>query len=176
MSIERRVINLTQLKWLNIKEAIDPNLGVKGFQFAERKGVDSVAFIGLDTDRDEFILTNEYLPPLDIFLDRAFGGSLDNDNFSPIEITQMEIQEEAGYKVELDDIVYLGKVFVSSMMNQFCHLFIFFANDSLKCERTTDDPIEKMATIRRIPLSEINSLEDWKAITIVSKYKNNKVK
>jgi 8-oxo-dGTP pyrophosphatase MutT (NUDIX family) len=170
MSDKRQVINKTELKWVNIKEVIDPEMGVKGFQFAERRGVDSIAFVGIDLERQEYILTKEYLPPVDMFLERAFGGSLDKDA-TPIEIAQMEIREEAGYDVTLDKIIYLGKVFVSSMMNQFCHLFIFIARDEDKCERTTDDPIELLATTATINAEDIMDIEDWKAITIVSKYK-----
>lgn len=167
----RNVKNLTDLKWLNIKEVVEPEKGVKGFQFAERKGVNSIAFIGYDAETNEYLLVNEYLPPVGHFLTRAFGGSIDKDA-TPLEIARMEIEEEAGYDVEYSDIIYLGSVFVSSMMNQYCYLFIFQANDAKRVNRTTEDPIELLSTVKRLNKNDIYDLQDWKAITIMSKYQN----
>ena len=54
---------------------------------------------------------------------RAFGGSLDKAK-SLEEIVIDEVIEEAGYIIDEDDIFSLGKVFVSTQMNQFVHLFL----------------------------------------------------
>ena len=56
----RVVTNLTSNRFLNIKEVVDPEYGVKGYQFAERLGVDSVAFICFDPVKSYFLLNREY--------------------------------------------------------------------------------------------------------------------
>ena len=48
----RTVKQLTNNKYLNIKEVVDKENHVTGFQFAERRGVDSVAFICLDVNNE----------------------------------------------------------------------------------------------------------------------------
>jgi hypothetical protein len=41
----REIKKLTDFKFINIKEVVEPEKNVKGYQFAERLGVNSVAFI-----------------------------------------------------------------------------------------------------------------------------------
>ena len=55
----RIIKNLTDNKFLNLKEVVDPDNNVKGYQFAERLGTDSVAFICWDIDGSEQFLLNK---------------------------------------------------------------------------------------------------------------------
>ena len=91
-----------------------------GYVYGERNGVDSIAFILWDGEKVGLI--NEHKPPLGAteFRTTAFGGSLDM-NFAPRQICIQEIKEEAGYDVKT--VHDLGKVLVSTQMNQHCHLF-----------------------------------------------------
>ena len=93
------------------------------FEYTERGGQDSIAFILFDKDEEEFGLILESKPPLDerfhkeMMLTTAFGGSIDSDH-SNIDICQIEVLEEAGYKVELNKIHSIGQSLVSSQMSQ----------------------------------------------------------
>ena len=52
----RRVNQLTDNKFVNLFEVYDPEHHVKGFQFAERRGVDSVAFVCYDEGPEQILL------------------------------------------------------------------------------------------------------------------------
>ena len=113
--------------------------------------------------------TREYLPPVDQFLARAFGGSIDKDK--PLkQILIAEAKEEAGYVVEERDIYYVGKQFVSSMMNQYCYLFIVNLTGKEQQEREPENAVEALATPVWRTYDEICNEEDWKAISIATKY------
>ena len=75
----RIIKQLTNNKFLNIKEVIDEEHFVKGYQFAERLGKDSIAFICYDRITNEFLLNNEFKPPVNEMILGAFGGSLDKN-------------------------------------------------------------------------------------------------
>ena len=164
----RTIKQLTNYKYLNIKEVSDPENHVKGFQFAERRGVDSVAFICYDRDSEQFLLNREYKVPNNKMVLGAFGGSFDKTN-DPLYVVINEVKEEAGFIVDHHNIVYLGKVLVSTQMNQYCWLYIVFVNKDKQVEREPENEIEKMAKIEwHLWDNEIYKLEDWKPITIIA--------
>lgn len=166
-----RIVNkLTDNKFLNIYNVIDPENNVNGYQFAERLGIDSIAFICCDDsnlDKTEYLLNMEYTPPTNEFHLRAFGGSLDKSK-EPKEIVVAELKEEAGFD-EYKRIQYLGKVFVSTQMNQYCHLFIIFVDKNKQGQREPENKIEAMAEPKWVLAEDIIEGSDWKAITIFSK-------
>ena len=164
----RLVRQLTDRKWMNLFLVTDDVKGVKGFEYAERFRKDSVAFIGFDNDTEKFLLTKEYLPPTDEFLARAFGGSLDK-SVGMEEIVVLEAKEEAGYTITVDDVTFVGKSFVSSMMNQYCYLFIVDLTGKTPTGREPESAIEALAEPVWMTAREINEGNDWKAITIVAK-------
>lgn len=172
MKEARTVKKLTDLKWMNLYETVEEEKGVTGFQYAERRGIDSVAFIVWHKDKKKFLLTKEYLPPVGHFLTRAFGGSLDKD-MELKEIVKLETLEECGYKVELNNILYVGKSFVSSMMNQYCHLFLVTVSESQFSGREPENKTESLSEVIELTEDEIMELDDWKSITIVSKLSFN---
>jgi len=157
---------LTNNKYLNIKEIHDPEIHVGGYQYAERRGKDSIAFICYDSGPEQFLVNLEYKPPVNLMLLSAFGGSMDS-NKTPLQIVIGELKEEAGYEVPLEKINYLGKVFVSTQMNQFCYLYLVLVDKEKQGERKPENAIEEMARATWISYSDIYRLEDWKAITIV---------
>jgi len=107
----------------------DPFMTVKKargyYYYTERGGRDSIAFILFDQNAGKIGLINEAKPPLDEVFNQkamrvtAFGGSIDMDK-SPEEICQVEVLEEAGYDVPLENIVCVGTTMVSTQMNQGC--------------------------------------------------------
>jgi len=174
MSDLRVVEKLTNNKFLNIKEVQDPIMGVKGYQFAERLGQDSVAFICYDKKSKLFLLNNELKPPVDLMIMGAFGGSIDKDK-DLIDIVIDEAKEEAGFVVDAECVNYVGKSLVSTQMNQFCYLYLIFVDKNRQGEREPENEIEKLAKISWHSLSEVSKLEDWKPIVIVEKAKEKKI-
>lgn len=144
------------------------------FTYAERKGVDSVAFILIATnasDERRIGLINEFKPPIDSFLTTAFGGSIDQDKYKD-NLTQLvieEVVEEAGFKVSENNVKYYGKVFCSTQMNQFVNLFAVEVDKLKQGERTTTDPLELKSSIVWTTIPEALKLEDWKVATIIAK-------
>jgi len=146
----------------------------KGYYiYGERAGVDSVAFILIDNEKGRSIgLINEPKPPLgdDVFLTTAFGGSLDKN--LPLErIVQEEVAEESGYIVPLKRIHYLEKVFVSTQMNQFCHLYAVDVTGLIPGARHLDEN-EFGSTVQWLGPEQLLKIQDWKAPLIYMKYLN----
>ena len=166
----RIVKQLTNNKYLNIKEVKDPENNINGFQFAERLGVDSVAFVCWDEKLEQFLLNKESKPPVDQFILGAFGGSMDKDK-SPMEIVIAEAKEEAGFVVTEEDVHSLGKVLVSSQMNQFCHLFLVEVDKDNQAEREPENALEAMAETVWVQWQDslFANLEEWKPLAIVLK-------
>lgn len=144
----------------------------KGYYvYTERVGVDSVAFILIDKNKTRSVgLINEPKPPLgdDAFLTTAFGGSLDKD--VPMnQIVQEEVKEESGFSVTLERISSLGRVMVSTQMNQFCYLFVVDVTDLEQGRRHLDET-EFGSTVTWVKPKALLNLQDWKAPLIYMKY------
>lgn len=163
----RTVEKLTDLKYVNIFKVIDPDNNVGGYLYAERLGKDSIAFICYDEDSEQFLVNSEYKPPIDKFVTGAFGGSIDK-NLSLIQIVVNECEEEAGFKVKPSDVKFVGKMLVSTQMNQYCYLYLVLVDKNNQGNRKPENKIEAMAKTEWIRYSDANDLEDWKAITIIS--------
>ena len=156
-------------------------LKAKGYYYyAERAGKDSIAFILIDNNKENCIgLIKELKPPIgnDVFLTTAFGGSLDKD-IPLIEIVREEVKEEAGYLVNsntfmsLGKIIPVGKVLVSTQMNQFCHLFVVDVTGLSQGKRDLDEH-EFGSTVEWIEPEDLLTLQDWKAPLIYMKYTKN---
>lgn len=164
-----KVVKTTDNKFLNIFEVYDPDNHCKGYQFAERRGRDSIAFICYDTKEKRFLINCEFTPPNGQYMERAFGGSLDKEGKEHIDIVIEEVEEEAGYKVNKTDVKYVGHCFVSTQMNQQCFLFLVFVDDSMKTERKPENKMEANAQPRWTNTHGILSNDDWKAISILMK-------
>ena len=162
----KTIKQLTNNRFLNIKEVYDPENNVNGYQFAERLGIDSVAFIGYSPADNEFLVNKEYKPPVSMFITGAFGGSIDKSK-SPTDIVIGEVREEAGFEVEKTDVKYLGRVFVSTQMNQFCFLFLVILDKAEQKDRQPENAIEAMATTKWVKEEDIYRMEEWKPIAIL---------
>lgn len=167
----RTVTKLTDNKFVNVYNVVDPEHNVGGYQFAERLGVDSIAFICFDPISGQYLLNKEYTPPTNEFHLRAFGGSLDSSS-DPLVIVKNELMEEAGFENYVS-IIPMGKVFVSTQMNQYCHLFLCIVKKGDQGERHPENAIEAMAQPQWVDEATVNSGSDWKAISIVAKFHSN---
>jgi 8-oxo-dGTP pyrophosphatase MutT (NUDIX family) len=167
----RIITKLTDYRFLNLKQVVDPEFNVKNYQFAERLGKDSIAFVCYDKNRHQILLNEEFKPPIGKFVVTAFGGSLDKEK-DVKTIVQDEVREEAGFDVEIKDIIEVGSVFVSTQMNQWCRLYLVYVNKGMQKERQPENDVEKIARLQWYNINDegfyINS-PDWKALTILSK-------
>jgi len=155
-------------QWFKVKQT--PG----GFTYGERKGVNSVAFILIskdDNDPKPYGVVNEFKDPINEFVTSAFGGSIDLQEYkNDLEhLVQDEVAEESGFTVDTDEIWYLGKVFISTQMNQYVHLFFVYVDKALQGKKTTTNPTELRATVQWLDGNQVTMLEDWKAVTILSK-------
>lgn len=166
----REVTKLTDNKFLNLYSVKDPQNHVNGYQYAERLGINSIAFICYDRKTKMFLLNNEYKPPVNAKLLGAFGGSIDKDKTHQ-QIVVDEVKEEAGFEVSHADIVFMGGYFVSTQMNQFCNLYLVYVDRAKQGERQPENKIEAMAIPTWMTEDEIMRAMDWKAITIISRAK-----
>lgn len=169
----KTIETLHDAKFVKLKKVVHPEKNVKAYLFAERLGVDSVAFICIDRETGDILLNMEYKPPVDEFILGAFGGSLDKDK-ERWEIVQAEAKEEAGFVVDREDIYYVGKAFVSTQMNQYCHLYVVMVDKEDETDREPENAIEAMATTEWVYDSVVRNpsttMVDWKAITILAKF------
>ena len=151
------------------------------YEYSERPGKDSIAFILFDSNRDKpFGLIKESKPPMDerrgeeVKMVTAFGGSIDMDKTYQT-IGQIEVVEEAGYIVPLDKIHSCGQTLVSSQMSQMCELFLVDVTDIEKTElaeyeyKDADDEFVGNATVWMDGLEVLENM-DWKSIVICTKY------
>ena len=166
----RNVTQLTDSKFLNLKEVKHPEKNVGCYLFAERLGVDSVAFICFDPRREQFLLNSEYKPPVNLSVLGSFGGSIDKDK-SLKQIVIGEVFEEAGFVVEEKQVYELGRVLVSTQMNQYCHLFLVEIDKDDQQEKHPENAIEAMATTHWVTWGNdlVRSMEDWKPLAIILK-------
>ena len=156
--------------FLKVKAVVDPknHCTGNGYQFAERKGVDSVAFICYDGSRldDKFLINKEFTPPNGEFMYRAFGGSIDK-NKTKEEIVKDEVLEEAGYDIDVAMITYYGMCFVSTQMNQNCYLYMVDVTGLKPVGRKPQNDIEAMAQPHWFNGADIYRMNDWKAAMIL---------
>lgn len=155
--------------------------------YAERKGMDSVAFILIDNNRKEkYGVINERKPPMDerynelFFVETAFGGSndmiadekylsmSDSDIITHFKkLVSIEAREECGYDVSLDKIEFISKELVSTQMNQWAYLFIVDVTGMEQGDKDPQNAEEAMATIVWKTFKQVQKMNDWKTKTIL---------
>lgn len=158
-------------EWINVWK-------VQGFCFAERLGIDSIAFLLFANNLDDpkrIGVLRELKIPVNKYVVGAFGGSIDDIKYHE-DINKVVIDEaieEAGFIITEEDIEYYGKHYVSTQMNQFCHLFGVNVDKKKQVLRTTQNIRELDSTIQWIDSNELLLLEDWKALVIFMKRRIN---
>lgn len=171
----------------------DPYMKIKKsrgyYYYAERGGIDSIAFVLIDKNNEKpYGLIYESKPPLDeIYKEKhmritAFGGSIDMGDTKLEEICKIEVLEEAGYNIGLDKerINLVGGTMVSTQMNQICYGFAVDVTDLISGKTEADyknevqilkDPDEFIHNkVIWMNKKELLSNDDWKSIWIVCKY------
>ena len=147
------------------------------YEYSERPGMDSIAFILIDYNTNKIGLITESKPPLDERMGKlvdsttAFGGSIDS-NESYINICQTEVLEEAGYTIPLKNIIEVGISMVSTQSSQLIHGFLVDVTDIPKETQTEYEILHNEdRTVWADPFEIFNG-NDWKAIWILAKAAN----
>lgn len=175
------VVNMnTNIKYQSIGKAPDgsPFLTVKQargyYEYAERPGLDSIAFILWDWNTQKFCLIKESKPPLDERFNElslrttAFGGSIDTDKTYK-EICCIEVLEETGYKVSSNKIHSVGTTMVSTQMSQLCEGFLVDVTGLEKTYKAEYEDSKYGETIVWLTYEDLLANDDWKSIWIVVK-------
>ena len=174
----------------------DPFLVVKKargyYEYSERPGKDSIAFILYDKISDKYALIFESKPPMDerfqkeVMMTTAMGGSIDLD-LDYNEICQKEVEEETGYEIPLSRIHSIGKTLVSTQMSQLCEGFLVDVTGYIKTKNAEYENSITMAQYIKDPnefsknkiewLTEegVMNNNDWKSIWIIAKAKNKNI-
>jgi len=163
----------------------DPFMTVKKargyYEYAERGGQDSIAFILFDADTRKYGLILESKPPMDermgkeVKMTTAFGGSIDmGENVTYKDICQTEVKEESGYVVPLENIHFTGETLVSTQMSQMCHTYFVDITGIQKTEVAEYEIKDKNNEfngneVRWLNYDEVMKNNDWKSIFILSK-------
>jgi len=156
------------------------------YEYGERGGIDSIAFILWDSNTEKYALINESKPPRDeiegrsVKMTTAFGGSIDN-NKPYQEICQQEVLEESGYEIPLKNIIFVGETLVSSQMSQMCSLYLVDVTGYQKtkdAEHELDNNEFIGNSVKWLDRNELISNCDWKSITIMccsEKYRRKRI-
>ncbi len=156
------------------------------YEYAQRGGVDSIAFILYDGAKDKYGLIKESKPPLDelagtkIKMITAFGGSLDVYGAAHKFICMEEVLEESGYKVPSKNIECIGHTMVSTQMSERCYGY-FVDVTGLTPGKTEADEVEKESILYGNEVvwmthSELFNNNDWKSVWIMCNYENKMIK
>lgn len=155
--------------------------------YAERKGIDSVAFILVDNNRpDKYGVFNERKPPMDArygelyFVETAFGGSndmIDDAKYLSMsdseviehfqKLVKIETREECGYDIEVDRINFVSRELVSTQMNQWAYMFVVDVTDVKQGKSAPQNAEEAMGSIRWKNFKQVQQMNDWKTKTIL---------
>ena len=152
------------------------------YEYSERPGYDSIAFILYDNAIKKFALINESKPPMDerfndsVKMTTAFGGSIDMEK-SYKEICKTEVLEESGYDVSLDRIHSIGQTLVSTQMSQLCEGFLVDVTSIKKTHQAeyemneNEDKNDEFIgnSVRWFNADELMNNNDWKSIWIFTK-------
>lgn len=148
------------------------------YVFAERKNIDSIAFVFFATNIDDnrrIGLTYDFQPGINKSIIKAYTCSIDDSEVQDLrDIIIKEAKKQAGFIVFKPEIEYLGKCLVSSKMSEFCHLFGIAIDKKRQVKKEEESPIKIDSGQYWSTVNEIKELEDWKAQMIVYKRYLNK--
>lgn len=148
--------------WFTIKK-IEKNNG-ESFYFSERAGVDSVAFILVDANREDmFACISQFRGNYGQFQTGCFTGSLDKPELSLEEIVIEETKEEAGYEVTLDRVAYMTTEFCGSGTNERVHIYIVDVTGLEEGEKEPESVFEENTETIWMDKNGIMHCQDWKA-------------
>jgi hypothetical protein len=151
---------------------------INNYFFAERKNVDSFAFVffasNIDDDR-RIGLSYDFQPSINKSIIKAFTSSINDVNTLDIrDLVIEEAKKQAGFHIDNGQIEYLGKCLTSSKMSEFCHLFGISVDKTRQTKKETSNNLKIDSGHYWSTVEEIKELEDWKAQIIVYKRFLNK--
>jgi len=143
-------VTLFDNPWLTLNKVVDPENGVNGYVYSHEKRCNgkivSILPYRKKDGKYEYLLRKEITPcwSMDYRISSITGGVEKDD---PIETAIHEIKEEAGYSVEIKELISLGICRGTKSSDTEYHLFGVDLTDKIKGEATGDgSELEKNAS------------------------------
>ncbi|MEE3928310.1 NUDIX domain-containing protein [Mycoplasmopsis ciconiae] len=152
---------LFQTKWLSLYETN------KGFIYAERKGVDSIAFLAFKKENGEYLfhlryqlypnlkhLNNEYK-----FYPSCITGTIEA-NETPIQTVIKEAFEEGGFKISQQNIISYTPYLATTQSNEIVHVYLGLIDSSVECCEAQGDGsyFEKISFNKWVNIQELQQI------------------
>ena len=131
-------------EWLSLKKIEAPEYDVGGYVYSHEERCNGnivcvLPFKFEESGEISYLLRNEVTPCWKInepVVSSITGGI--EDNQSKIDCALNELYEEAGYKANIEDLVYLGYMYGTKSSDTHYHLFIIDLTDYVRYEATGD--------------------------------------
>lgn len=158
-------------KWLELREMVDPEKGVKGYTYSHETRCDGhiVTVLPYRTDDDgnvtEVMVRMEVTPcwKMKPVMSSITGGvEKDADEeLNPLVTVVLELKEEAGLDVDQTDIKSLGTCYGIKSSDTVYHLYAVDAADTLKVKAEGDgSELEKKAWCEWVKPQELVKAQD----------------
>lgn len=155
-------------KWITLKSSKFGGADGSPFYYAERFGINSVAFICFDpSEPDKVLVLSQWHAPLGKFINGAFTGSIDKD-LSVLEILKEEVLEEAGYGVADTDVKFVGKYPVGSQTSEQVYLFLVLVSPETFVGVHPENEFEENTLRSLITIEQARTLREWKLQIILN--------
>jgi hypothetical protein len=120
------VTTIAETKWLQLKRMVEPEQGVKGYDFVHEircnGEIISILPFRMNAGKKEYLIRHEVTPcwGMEPVVASITGGC---DGDGPLEDARRELEEEAGYSVDKDEIIELGVCRGTKSSDTVYHIF-----------------------------------------------------
>jgi 8-oxo-dGTP pyrophosphatase MutT (NUDIX family) len=180
---DAKVETLCDNEWLSLKKMVDPDNGINGcvYSHEERCNGNIIAILPFRTidvkehnvSELEFLVRREVCPCWDRLrqITCSITGGLEKGQ-TPIQCALNELWEEAGYKVEEKDMIFVGNCFASKSSDTKYHLYIVNLTDKEKEGKAEGDgsSLEAKAECYWSDLSNIQDIWDPIVSTMFARF------
>lgn len=143
----KKVTHLLEGKWLSVNKIEWPERHVPGYVYATETSCNGkkVAVLGFRRDPEdniEFLLRDDYTPSWgDEPIRASITGGVENND--PPGTALLELEEEAGFKVDTSRLNYLGTCYGSKAMDTIYYLYAVRLTGIQQGKPTTENEEEK---------------------------------
>jgi len=145
-----------------------------GWEYVKRVNcAGAVLVLVYHTDRDEYLMVEQYRPPVGCRVQEWAAGLIDAGE-KPKETAVRELYEETGVRIEQSDLVDLGSIYSGvGMTNEEVRLFAVEINNSTVIEEPHIQGREIEHELRTVWVKEIDlyTIKAAKALSVLVRYK-----
>jgi len=145
-----------------------------GWEYVKRVNCSgAVLVLVYHTDRDEYLMVEQYRPPVGCRVQEWAAGLID-DGEKPAEAAVRELYEETGVKVAQEELIDLGCVFSGvGITNEEVKLYALEINNNTVIDEPDIQGTEVDHELRRIWVKEIDlyTIKAAKALSVLVRYK-----